>query len=176
MIAMAGLYFDDIQIGQVFETGSHTVSRSEIISFAQSFDPNLFHLDDEAAKHAGLPDIIASGFHTLSLSFRLFFELHVWDEAIMPSPGIDKVRWHKPLFPDQTIRVRATVLDTKLWKADRGVVRMLHETIETASNDIILSADAMHRLRRRTVQDPSSQDPSSQDPSSSQRHREDRLA
>jgi acyl dehydratase len=165
MTAMADRYFDDVAIGQIFETASHTVSRSEIISFAQSFDPNPFHLDDEAAAHVGLPSIIASGFHTLSLSFRLFFELHIWDEAIMPSPGIDKVRWHKPLLPDQTIRVRATVLDTKLWKPDRGVVRMLHETIETASNDTILSAEAMHRLRRRTVPDPGS----------SQHRREERL-
>jgi acyl dehydratase len=147
---MAGRFFDDIQVGQVFETESHTISRSEIISFAQSFDPNPFHFDEAAAKHVGLPSVIASGLHTLSLSFRLFFELHIWDEAIMPSPGIDKIRWLKPLLPDQTIRVRATVVDTKLWKPAYGVVRMLHETIETASNDTILTVEAMHRLKRQT--------------------------
>jgi acyl dehydratase len=147
---MAGRFFDDIQVGQVFETESHTISRLEIISFAQSFDPNPFHLDEASAKHVGLPSVIASGLHTLSLSFRLFFELHIWDEAIMPSPGIDKIRWLKPLLPDQTIRVRATVVDTKLWKPAYGVVRMLHEAIETASNDTILTVEAMHRLKRQT--------------------------
>ena len=147
---MTGKYFDDIQIGQVFETEPHKVSRSEIISFAESFDPNPFHLDEMAAKHVGLPSVIASGLHTLSLSFRLFFDLHLWDDAIMPSPGIDKVRWLKPLLPDQTIRVRATVTDTKLWKPAYGVVRMLHETIETTSDNPILTVDAMHRLKRQT--------------------------
>jgi acyl dehydratase len=147
-MVMAGRFFDDIAIGQVFETEPHTVSRSEILSFAESFDPNPFHLDENAANDVGLPSVIASGLHTLSLSFRLFFDLHLWDEAIMPSPGIDRVRWLKPLLPDQTIRVRATVVDTKLWKPEYGVVRMHHETLETASNNPILTVDAMHRLRR----------------------------
>jgi acyl dehydratase len=146
---MAGRFFDDIAIGQVFETEPHTVSRSDILSFAASFDPNPFHLNEEAANHVGLPSVIASGLHTLSLSFRLFFNLHLWDEAIMPSPGIDKVRWLKPLLPDQTIRVRATVVDTKLWKPDYGVVRMLHETLEKVSNNPILTVEAMHRLKRQ---------------------------
>lgn len=147
-MAMTGRFFDDITVGQVFETEPHKVSRSEILNFAESFDPNPFHLDDKAANHVGLPSVIASGLHTLSLSFRLFFDLHLWDEAIMPSPGIDRVRWLKPLLPDQTIHVRATVVDTKLWKPEYGVVRMLHETRETVSNIPILTVEAMHRLRR----------------------------
>lgn len=147
------LYFGDLREGQIFETAPHMVSRSEILSFAQSFDPNPFHLEDQAARSVGLPGLIASGFHILSLSFRLFFELHLWDEAIMPSPGLDKVRWLKPVLPGQTIRVRATVIETTLSKSkpDRGIVRLLHETLDTASNDTILSAEAMHRLRRRRV-------------------------
>lgn len=147
-VMMAGQFFDDIAIGQVFETEPHTVSRSEILSFAASFDPNPFHHDEKAASQVGLPSVIASGLHTLSLSFRLFFDLHLWDDAVMPSPGIDRVRWLKPLLPDQTIRVRATVVDTKLWKPEYGVVRMLHETLETVSNIPILTVEAMHRLRR----------------------------
>jgi acyl dehydratase len=152
---MSDLYFDDLREGVAFETSTHTVTRSEILAFAGTFDPNPFHLEDEAALAAGLPGLIASGFHTLSLSFRLFFELHIWDTAIMPSPGLDKIRFLKPLFPGQTIRVRATVLETVLStsRPDRGVVRMAHETFETSSNQPILYAEAMHRLRRRGFAD-----------------------
>ena len=148
-----GLYFEELREGQIFETAPYTVSRSEILSFAGAFDPNPFHLEDDAARSIGLPGVIASGFHVLSLSFRLFFELHLWDEAIMPSPGLDKVRWIRPVLPGQTIRVRATVTETtrSRSKPDRGIVRLVHETLDTKSNDAILSAEAMHRLRRRSV-------------------------
>jgi acyl dehydratase len=148
---MVDLYFDDLRKGQIFDTPTHTITRPEILAFAEEFDPNPFHLGDSAAVSAGLPSLIASGFHTLSLSFRLFFELHLWDAAVMPSPGLDKVRWLKPLLPGQTIRVRATVLETLSSKSkpDRGIVRMAHETFETSSNEAILYAEAMHRLRRR---------------------------
>jgi acyl dehydratase len=148
---MADLYFDDLRAGQTFETSTHTITRSEILSFAKEFDPNPFHLDDSAAISAGLPSVIASGFHTLSLSFRLFFQLHLWDTAVLPSPGIDKVRWLKPLLPGQTVRVRATILETLPSKSrsDRGVVRMALETFESLSDEAIMYAEAMHRLRRR---------------------------
>lgn len=145
------LFFDDIQVGLRFESDSHVVSRTDILDFAKSFDPNPFHSDDEAARAVGYPGIMASGLHTLSISFRLFFELHVWDESIMPSPGLDKVRWLKPLFGGQSIYIRATVMETTASrsKPDRGVVRLLHETIETSSGETIFTAEGLHRLRRR---------------------------
>lgn len=148
---MAGLFFEDIQAGQVFEAGPYTVSRDEILDFARAFDPNPFHLDDAAAAAAGLPSVIASGFHTLSLSFRLFFDLHLWDEAIMPSPGMDNVRWLKPLFPGDRIGIRATVIETTLSrsKPDRGVIKVRHDTLALGSGSVLLTAEAMHRLRTR---------------------------
>ena len=148
---MSGLFFEDIQVGQVFEAGPYTVSRDEIIDFARRFDPNPFHLDDAAAAAAGLPSVIASGFHTLSLSFRLFFDLHLWDEAIMPSPGMDNVRWLKPLCPGDTIGIRASVIETTLSrsKPDRGVIKVRHDTLAFGSESVVLTAQAMHRLRTR---------------------------
>ena len=151
---MPGLFLDDIQPGQVFETPSYTVTKSEIINFAKAFDPNTFHLDDNAARSIGLPGIIASGFHTLSLSFRLFFDLKLYDEAaVLPSPGLDAIRWLKPLRPGETILVRATAKEVvpSQSKPDRGIVRFLHETVNIASRDIILSAECIHRVRRRAA-------------------------
>lgn len=145
------LYFDDIHIGQRFESGDHKVSRADILDFAGTFDPNPFHFDDEAARAVGYPGIMASGLHTLSLSMKLFFDLHVWDEAVMPSPGMDKVRWLKPLFGGDSIRIRATVIEATMSrsKQDRGIVRLLHETINASSAETIFSVECLHRLRRR---------------------------
>ena len=150
------LFFDDVRIGQVFESARHTFLRSEIVSFAQAYDPNPFHLDSGAARSLGLDDVIASGFHTLSLSFRLFFEMHPWDDAILPSPGIDKVRFLKPVYPGDGVIVRATVLETipSGSRPDRGMVRMSHETLRETSREPVLTAEALHRLRRRGASDP----------------------
>jgi acyl dehydratase len=150
---VAGLYFSDIRAGQIFETETHQVSRSEILDFATAFDPNPFHLDDGAADSAGLDGIIASGFHTLSLSFRLFFELHLWDDAVLPSPGLNKVRWLRPLYPGGSVWVRATVTETvrSTSKPGQGVVHMLQETVLAPSGDVILTVEAMHRLKLRPV-------------------------
>ena len=148
---MTGLFFDDVRSGQVFESARHTVQRTEIIDFAQAYDPNPFHLDPDAARSVGLNDVIASGFHTLSLSFRLFFEIHPWDDAILPSPGIDKVRFLQPVYAGDSIFVRATVLEliASTSRPDRGMVCMSHETIHETSQAPVLTAEAMHRLRRR---------------------------
>lgn len=148
---MSGLFFDDITVGQIFEAGPHTVSREEIVDFAQRFDPNPFHIEDAAALAVGLPSVIASGFHTLSLSFKMFFDLHLWDDAVMPSPGLDKIRWLKPLVSGNTLRIRATVLDKTLSrsKPDRGIVTVLHETLVAGTDSPILTVEAMHRLRTK---------------------------
>jgi acyl dehydratase len=150
---MSGLFFEDIHVGQVFEAGPYTVSRDEIVDFATVFDPNPFHLEDAAAIAAGLPSLIASGFHTLSLSFRLFFGLHLWDDAIMPSPGLDTIRWLKPLCPGNTIGIRATIIETTLSrsKPDQGIIKARHETLALETGSLLLTAEAMHRLRTRAA-------------------------
>ena len=156
-----GLFLDDVRSGQVFDSACHTVLRTEIVDFARAYDPNAFHLDPDAARSVGLNDVIASGFHTLSLSFRLFFEIHLWDDAILPSPGIDKVRFLKPVYPGDTLFVRATVLEVvaSTSKPDRGIVRMSHETIHATSQVPVLTAEAMHRLRRRAPARPDNSGP-----------------
>ena len=97
-----GLYLDDLKAGQRFATGSVTVSEAEIIAFARQFDPQYYHIDPEAAKKSAFGGLIASGFHTLSLSFRLFFDLNLWPEAVIASPGMDQVKWLKPMRPGDT--------------------------------------------------------------------------
>jgi acyl dehydratase len=145
-----GLYFEDFTIGQRFETGSVTVSEADIIAFARQFDPQYYHVDPQAAKNSAFGGLIASGFHTLSLSMRLFFDLDIWPEAMIASPGIENVKFLKPMRPGDTIRAAAEVAEIKAStsKPDRGVVIMEHPCWNQ-NDEMILTLRCVHLLRRR---------------------------
>lgn len=144
------LYLDDLAVGQRFETGSITVSEADIIGFAKQFDPQYYHVDPVAAQKSAFGGLIASGFHTLSLSMRLFFDLNLWPESVIASPGMDNVKWLKPLRPGDTIRAAAEVVEVRVSssKPDRGVVTMDHPCWNQ-SDDVILTLRCAHMLRRR---------------------------
>ena len=148
---MHDFYFDDFTPGQTFVSPATTVTREQIIAFATEFDPNPFHHDEEVARQAGYPGIIASGFHTLSISFRLFFDLGLWSTAILPSPGLSSIKFVRPLFPNQQIRIRAEVLECipSRSRPDQGLLRFQHDTLGD-SDELILTAECLHRLRRRS--------------------------
>ena len=145
-----GLYLDDLSPGQRFETGSATVTEAEIIAFAKQFDPQYYHVDPVAAQKSAFGGLIASGFHTLSLSFRLFFDLKLWPESVIASPGMDDVKWLKPMRPGDTIRAAAEVVDVRVStsKPDRGVIMMDHPTWNQ-NGETILTLRCAHMLRRR---------------------------
>jgi acyl dehydratase len=145
-----GLYFEDFELGQRFETRSVTVSEADIIGFAKQFDPQYYHIDPQAAKNSAFGGLIASGFHTLSLSMRLFFDLDIWPEAMIASPGLENVKFLKPLRPGDTIRGAAEVVEIKASasKPDRGVVIMDHPCWNQ-NDEMILTLRCVHLLRRR---------------------------
>ena len=145
-----GLYLDDLKQGQRFDTASVTVTESDIVAFARQFDPQYYHVDPEAAKASAFGGLIASGFHTLSLSMRLFFDLKLWPEAVIASPGMENVKWLKPMRPGDTIRAAAEVVDVKVstTKPDRGVVIMDHPCWNQ-NDELILNLRCAHMLRRR---------------------------
>lgn len=145
-----GLYLDDLKVGQRFETGRITVTEAEIIAFAKQFDPQYYHIDPVAAKNSVFGGLIASGFHTLNLSFRLFFDLNLWPESVIASPGMDNVKWLKPMRPGDTIRAAAEVVEVKVSssKPDRGIVMMEHPCWNQR-DELILTLRCAHMLRRR---------------------------
>lgn len=145
-----GLYLDDLKPGQRFTTGSVTVSEAEIIAFARQFDPQYYHTDPVAAKKSAFGGLIASGFHTLSLSMRLFFDLNLWPESAIASPGMDQVKWLKPMRPGDTISAAAEVVEVKpsASKPDRGVIIMDHPCWNQ-NKETILTLRCAHMLRRR---------------------------
>ncbi len=147
---MAGLYFEDLAVGRSFTTAATEISAADIVDFARRFDPQEFHLDEAAAAASAFGGLVASGLHTLSLSFRLFFDLRLWPEAILGSPGMREVQWLKPLRPGDRIHAVASVVELKRSqsKPDRGVVTMRHDTFNQRG-ERIMTALCLHLLRLR---------------------------
>ncbi|OUR78560.1 acyl dehydratase [Alphaproteobacteria bacterium 46_93_T64] len=114
---MATEYFEDIQIGSSKEFGSKTITLAEIIDFATKYDPQPFHIDEEAAKDSIYGGIIASGWHTASMTMRMMVDHMISGRASLGSPGVDNLQWMKPVRPGDTLRARTEVIDKKRSKS-----------------------------------------------------------
>ncbi len=143
-------FFDDFELGEQITTPAISVTEAQIIDFAMAFDPQPMHLNREAAKGSQFGDLIASGFHSMALAMGTFFRTRCIEAANIGSPGIDQVRWLKPLKPGDTIHQVATVTELRpsRSKPDRGVVRMMHETFNQ-DGELIMTMDVMHLMLRR---------------------------
>ena len=108
------IYFEDIAVGAKSKFGSYHVTREEVIDFARKFDPQPFHLDDEAAAKTYFGRLAASGWHTTAMTMAMVVEnLLNTQQAGLGSPGIDELRWKKPVFPGDTLRCETEVLEKK---------------------------------------------------------------
>ena len=143
-------WFDDIAAGERFVTGEATLSEAELVAFAREFDPQPIHVDAAYAATGPYGGLIASGFQTMALGFRLFYELGVIDEACIGGPGIDAVRFHRPARPGDSIHAVATVAETRpsRSKPDRGHVRIAYE-VRNQRDEPVLSFEIVHILLRR---------------------------
>jgi acyl dehydratase len=123
-------YFEDYVAAAVHDCGSIAVEADEVIAFARRFDPQIFHVDPEAAKRTPFGGLIASGWHTAALTMRLFADHYLTRVASLASPGLEELRWLAPVRPGDTLSVRVTVLGAvpSRSKPDRGIVTSLVET------------------------------------------------
>jgi acyl dehydratase len=147
---MTRRYFEDFKPGDVIELGRRSVSRDEIIAFAREFDPQPFHTDEDAAKESVYGGLLASGWHTGSISMRLLCDGLVSHTVSMGSAGIDELRWLKPVRPGDTLSGRYTVVECipSRSKADRGVVRSLLE-LRNQDDDVVMTIRGMGIFGRR---------------------------
>ena len=123
------MFFEDFAPGQRFQTGSRTISEDEIIGFARQWDRQFFHLDPEAAKSSIFGGLVASGFHTLLVTFDLVVEAAIWTESSQGSPGFERLRWLKPVRPGDRLTVEVAVAETTpSRRGDRGYVVWDHTT------------------------------------------------
>jgi acyl dehydratase len=147
---MTRRYFDDFKAGQVIELGRRTVTKEAILAFAREFDPQVFHTDEEAARSTIYGGLIASGWHTASLAMRLLYDGLIKDTVSLGSPGVDELRWLKPVRPGDTLSARLTVVELvpSRTKPDRGIVRSLLELINQ-HGDVVVTMRGLSLLGRR---------------------------
>jgi acyl dehydratase len=112
MIRMKTTY-EDLVVGRVMEYGKHLVTREEVLRFATEFDPQPFHVDDEAAERSLFGGLSASGWHTCAMCMRMMCDAYLLDSTSLGSPGIDNIKWLSPVKPGDTLRVRMTVLEAR---------------------------------------------------------------
>jgi len=118
------IYFEDLPNGKILDLGEKHVTREEIVAFASEFDPQPHHLDDEAARQSILGGLSASGWHTCAIMMRLLVDGLAVRAASMGSPGIEEVRWMKPVRPGDVLRMRGEVTSARVSKSrpDMGIV------------------------------------------------------
>lgn len=145
-------YFEDYIEGDVHSFGSVEVEAGEIVSFAKRFDPQPIHTDPDAAKLKPFGGIIASGWHTVGLMMRLYAAHYLSNVASLVSPGVDELRWHKPVRPGDRLSVRVTILKTAVSKSkpDRGVVTSLVE-VYNQSSELVMSLRVVNIILRRNA-------------------------
>jgi acyl dehydratase len=143
-------YWEDFHVGDVAELGEVTVTRDEIVEFARRYDPQPFHVDEAAAADGPFAGLVASGWHTAALFMGLFVRGILLDAASMGSPGVDELRWPRPVRPGDTLRQIAEVLELRpsRSKPDRGIVVMRHAVVNQRDEEV-MTYRCMHLLARR---------------------------
>jgi acyl dehydratase len=144
------LYFEDFPPGDVRESPPRTITREEMVEFARQYDPQPFHLDDEAAKKTIYGGLIGSGWLTVSVMMRLLWDTMLKDTVSLGSPGSDEIRWLKPVRPGDTLRARFTVVEAipSRSKPDRGVVKTFTEILNQ-HEEIVMTMRGLGMFGRR---------------------------
>jgi len=151
---MTGHSFEDFKLGDVFETEGVTLTEAMIIAFAFQYDPQPFHIDAQAASRSPYGGLIASGFQTLALTFRLFRDTGVVTGSSLGEAGADELRWLRPVRPGDTLRARVSVaglLPSR--RPDRGMVRLAYTTLNQ-HGEAVMTVTVSHLVARGTPSGP----------------------
>lgn len=143
-------YFEDYIAGSVHEFGPIAVEIDEVIEFGKRFVPLTYHTDAVLAKQSIYGGLIASGWHTAGLMMRLYTDNYLSKVANLGSPGVDELRWDKPVFPGDDLSIRVSVLETRVSqsKPDRGIVRSFVEVLNQ-KRDVVMSLKMVNFVRGR---------------------------
>ena len=143
-------FWEDMAVGQVRDLGTISPSREDIIAFASQFDPQPFHLDDAAGAASVFGGLCASGWHTCSMAMHLMVTNFLQQTSSLGSPGLENIQWKKPVYPNDTLRLKTTVLETKPMgrRPDVGMTRNLWEMFNQ-HGDKVLHMEGWGMFRRR---------------------------
>lgn len=144
------LHWEDIDVGSVVDAGSYKLSREEVLSFARQWDPQPFHIDEQGAAHSIYGGIISSGWQTGAIAQRLLVTGFLNGVASLGSPGIEALRWRKPVYPgdELSLRLRVVGKDASPKFPDRGSIDVEHE-IRNQTGDMVMSYRARIFIGRR---------------------------
>jgi acyl dehydratase len=133
-------YFEHFEVGQELPLASHRVTRQEIVAFAAEFDPQPFHLDEAAATDSLLGGLAASGWHSCALFMRMMYDGWLSDAASMGSPGVDSLKWMRPVRAGDVLSGRSVVVEARTSRSrpDRGIVRFRHEVVNGIGEMVIV--------------------------------------
>ncbi|MEZ5653407.1 MAG: MaoC family dehydratase [Burkholderiaceae bacterium] len=143
-------YFEDYTVGEVLEYGHYPVTAEEIVEFATRYDPQRFHLDEQAGRESHFGGLVASGWMTGAAMMRMMVDHYISQVASMGSPGLDEIRWLAPVRPGDVLSVRSTVTDARgsRSKPDRGVIWTEHQVLNQR-REVVMSVKGMGMYRRR---------------------------
>jgi acyl dehydratase len=143
-------YWEDFTPGRVFETATRTLSEEDIVRFAREYDPQSYHTDAEAARNSPFGGLIASGWQTAAVGMRLMCDGYLLETSCVGSPGLDELRWLKPVRPGDTLRLRTTVIEAtpSARQANRGTVLFRWEILNQNGEVALLMVGRQLFLRR----------------------------
>jgi len=144
------LFWEDFPVGHVLDFGGMAVTRQAVLDFARQFDPQPFHVDEAAANASLFGGLCASGWHTCAMAMRMMCDAYLLDSASLGSPGIDAVRWLKPVFPGDTLFAHMEVTAARPM-ASRPGVGLIHSrwTLRNQHGDAVLTMEGWGMFRRR---------------------------
>lgn len=143
-------YFEDFTPGFVLEAPGPTVKADDVVDFAKKFDPQFFHVDAEAAKSSFFGALCASGWHTAAMCMRMMCDSFLLDSASLGSPGVDELRWTKPVFVGDTLRLKVTVLEQKPSRSrpEMGSVQSRFEVFNQ-KDELVMHMTAWSMFKKR---------------------------
>jgi acyl dehydratase len=143
-------YWEDFPVGMVREFGGLTLTKEEILRFGKQYDPQPFHVDEEAAKQTVFGGLIASGWQTCAAAMRMMCDEYLLDSASAGSPGVEQIRWTAPVCPGDKLRLRLTVLEARVLqsKPHIGLVRNKWEMFNQ-KNEQVMQMEAYGMFLRR---------------------------
>jgi acyl dehydratase len=143
------VWWEDLKVGAVMETGTRSVSEAEIVEFATAFDPQYFHIDPERSKTSIYGGVIASGWHSCAIAMSLMVPA-IAGQAGLGSPGFDNLRWIKPVRPGDTLRVRMTVMETTPSRSKPEIgSAVVRSEMFNQRDELVMTMDNIGIYRRR---------------------------
>jgi acyl dehydratase len=150
------VYYEDTVVGAIQESNGYLVTREEILDFGRRYDPQPFHVDEEAARASMFGGLVASGWHTAAIAMRLMVDLMLGSGGgSLGSPGVDEIRWLRPVRPGDTLTVRTEVVDRRPLRSrpDRGLVRT-RTTVHNQHREEVMTMVGLGFFARREASPP----------------------